>query len=282
MKTVLEILTLSTDYLKHKKIENPRRQAEEIISDALDIQRLQLYMEFDRPLTDEELDLCRKRLARRGKGEPAQYIRGEVQFYHCTLKVTPDVLIPRQETEILVDKVVKYLEKVPREGKILWDICSGSGCIGIALKKRFPELEVTLSDISSKALDIAKENARLNQVDIDFQQGDFFEPFNGKRADFIICNPPYVTQEEYHNLQTEVKDYEPLIALVGGEKGIEFYERLAQEAPNFLQPGGKVWLEIGDKQKEAINALFASPDWKTCRCELDWSNRDRFFFLEIE
>ena len=157
MRTLLEILTLTTEYLQQQGIQNPRRQAEDLISDVLDMPRLKLYLEFDRPLSESELELCRQRLARRAKGEPLQYIKGEVEFYGCRIGLSRDVLIPRQETEILVDIIAKQLEKENLEGKSLWDVCCGSGCIGIALKKKFPQLKVILSDISQEALIMAKK-----------------------------------------------------------------------------------------------------------------------------
>ena len=158
MHTVIEILKLSTEFLKQKGIENSRRQAEDLLGDALGVGRMGLYLEHDRPLTESELNKCREWLKRRGNGEPLQYIAGKVEFFGCSLIVTPEVLIPRQETEILIDKIVQKLSTIDLEGKILWDVCCGSGCIGIALKKKFPKLHVALSDISAEALAVAKKN----------------------------------------------------------------------------------------------------------------------------
>lgn len=135
MKTLLEILTLSTNYLQQQGFKNPRRQAEDLISEALGLQRLGIYLEFDRPLSESELEICRNYLARRSKGEPLQYIKGETEFYGCRICLNQNVLIPRQETEILVDLIAKRLEKEDLSRKTLWDVCCGSGCIGIALKK---------------------------------------------------------------------------------------------------------------------------------------------------
>lgn len=132
MRTLLDILTLSTNYLQQHGIQNPRRQAEELMSDVLGISRLNLYLEFERPLSESELEVCRERLSRRAKGEPLQYIKGEMDFYGCRIFLNRDVLIPRQETEILVDLIAKQLEKEELQNKCLWDVCCGSGCIGIA------------------------------------------------------------------------------------------------------------------------------------------------------
>lgn len=282
VKTVLEILNLSSEYLQQRGVQNFRRQAEELIGAVLQIARVQLYMEFDRPLAESELNLIRTRLVRRGKGEPLQYIHGEVEFLDCIIKVSSAVLIPRQETELLVDTIIKSLERQNLEGKILWDICCGSGCIGIALKKRFPQLEVVLSDISADALQVAKENALVNSVDVSFVEGDLLCPFIGKKTHFLVCNPPYVTEEEYAHLDMEVSKYEPRAALVSGKTGLEFYQRLAHALPSVLESNGNVWFEIGKGQGQAVQQLFSGSPWIDSRSERDWAGHDRFFFLEKE
>ena len=282
MRTVIEILKLSTDYLEQKNIAHARRQAEELLGEALELGRMGLYLEYGRPLTEEELVKCREWLKKRGQGEPLQYISGALDFFDCRFKVTHDVLIPRQETEILVDKISKELAKTNLEGKVLWDICCGSGCIGISLKKKFPSLSVILSDISDKALAIAKENAKKNEVDVGFFSGDMLAPFENQRADFIVCNPPYISENDYKKLEIEVKSYEPKLALVSGSSGLECYNRLSKALPDYLAPGGKVWFEIGDGQGEAIKEMFSGSCWVHCAHEQDWSGRERFFSLEIE
>lgn len=282
MKTILDIINLSAEYLQTRGIEQPKRQAEEVIADTLGLKRMQLYLEYDRPLIEQELDLCRKNLARRGGGEPAAYIRGFVEFYHCKIGVSSAVLIPRPETEILVDKIVKKLEQQELEGKILWDICCGSGCMGIALKKQFPQLQVVCSDLSKDALEIASQNASHNQIEIKFVQGDLFKPFQGQKADIVVCNPPYISERDYLTLDREVRDFEPKLALIGGPDGLQFYRRLAQDLPSYLNRGGKVWLEIGWEQGQHVSNLFKSSLWKACLLEKDWAGHDRFISLEIE
>jgi release factor glutamine methyltransferase len=282
MKSVLDILSLSTDYLKKKGVANPKRQAEDLLCDVLGMDRLGLYVGFDRPLNDSEIVECRQRLARRVQGEPLQYIHGHVSFYGCSLFVTPAVLIPRQETEILVDHVAKFLGKMSLKGKSLWDVCCGSGCIGIALKKRFPELDVTLSDISKEALALAKMNAERNGVTVRFLEGDLLTPFIGEKTDFLISNPPYISESEYATLDREVRDFEPKKALVAGSGGAEFYERFAREMPIHLNPGAYAWFEIGYNQGAFMLGLFEDTSWKDRRLEKDWSGHDRFFFLENE
>ena len=279
MRSLLDVLTLSDEYLKKKRIQNSRREAEKLLCDFFQCSRIALYTQFDRPLTESELELCREKLQRRGEGEPIGYIHGEVEFFHCKIKVDSAVLIPRQETEVLVSRIVGELESKNLEGKVLWDLCSGSGCIGIAIKKRFPELTVVLSDISEEALKKAKENALFNCVEVSFVKGDLLAPFKGNKADFLVCNPPYVSEVEYATLEREVQAFEPKLALVSGSSGLEFYQRLAKELSFYINRGGKAWFELGSGQGKAVKELFSnfSADF-----EQDWSGHDRFFFLVFE
>lgn len=281
-QTLLEILKLSTNYLSARGIQSARRAAEELLSDALGMPRLDLYLNHDRPLTPVELQCCRERLQRRGMGEPGAYIHGSVEFFGCQLHVTSAVLIPRPETELLVDRIVKELKQEPVEDKTLWDLCTGSGCLAIAIKRQLPDLHVVASDLSEQAIEIAKKNARLNEVEIEFRQGDLLAPFQGQQADFVVSNPPYVTEAEYQQLDREVKEFEPRLALVGGKRGTEYYELLAEQLPFYLKSSAKVWFEIGTGQGDALKQLFAKTPWKRQRLDRDWSGHDRFFSLEIE
>ena len=216
------------------------------------------------------------------KGEPFEYITGQVSFYHCNISVTPDVLIPRPETEILVDMACKYLKTQDLIGKTAWDLCTGSGCIGIAVKKSCPDLGVSLSDISDKALAVASKNAQENSCLVEFVHGDFLKPFKDCKADFIFCNPPYIAFKEYLTLDPSVKDFEPKEALLGGEDGLAFYKRLKEDLPSYLNRGAKIFLEIGMGQGNALLDLFSAHPWKGARIEKDWAGHDRFFFLEFE
>lgn len=282
MKTLLEVVNLSIDFLEKKGIKNSRREALDLISLGLGIRPLDVYVQFDRPLNESELEGCRALLKRRMTGEPFQYIRGEVDFFDCVFQVNPDVLIPRQETEILVDHIASTLNQEELEEKLLIDLCCGSGCIGIALKRRFPALHVVLSDLSPQALAMARENACRNEVDVEFCEGNFLEPISGRPADYFVCNPPYVSEEEYGQLEVEVREFEPKMALVAGNKGLGFYQKLAEAMPILLQPKGKMWLEIGHQQGEAILEIFQNSPAKKMELLQDWSGHDRFFFLENE
>lgn len=270
MKSLLEIIGRSERFLRERGIERPRREAEEVIANVLGIHRIDLYLQFEKPLSATELEQLRTAIVRRANHEPAAYISGKVAFAGLTLKVTPAVLIPRPETEILVEKISEKLQTLPLEGKVLWDLCCGSGCLGHALKKRFPALNIVLSDISEEALEVARQNGE----GVTFKRGDLFAPFKGERCDFLVCNPPYVTEEEYSTLSPEVKR-EPKSALVGG---VAFYKRIAADVSHFLNPGGMIWLEMGTGQGDEIKKIFHDKGV----VENDWAGHTRFFFLEID
>ncbi len=282
MKTVGEIISLSTKYLEERKIAKPRLQAEELLADLLGCKRIDLYMQFERPLDENELAAFREKLKRRGKGEPLGYLLSGIEFFHSHFEISPAVLIPRPETEILVAKIADQLKTLDLNQKVAWDLCAGSGVLGISLKKQFPDLAVTLSDLSESALKVAEKNAEKNQAEVQFLQGDLLKPFFGKKADFIFCNPPYIGEEEYRTLDPEVAGFEPKQALLAGNTGLEFYARLAQELPAHLNPGAKVFFEIGTGQGSAVQKLFSAPCWTKRQVEKDWAGHDRFFFLEFQ
>lgn len=276
MRPLGEVLQLSTRFLQERKIDRPRRLVEELLAHLLKCKRINLYMQFDRPLEEGELITLREWLKRAAQNEPVEYITGVVEFFGCSIKVDSRVLIPRPETELLVEHIAKKMT----HQKSLWDVCTGSGCIGIALKKKFPQLDVSVSDISSDALVLAKENAEENGVEVKICKGDLLTPFKGKFTDLLVCNPPYVTSSEFLNLDLSVRIFEPKLALVGGDEGLDFYRRLSAEIPGYLNPGGQVFLEIGWAQGKAIQEIFASPIWRSTQLVQDLSGKDRFFFLE--
>ena len=226
MKALGEILLATTQFLTQKGVSRPRRVAEEIVAHSLHLKRLDLYLQFDRLLIETELEKMRSLLKRAAQGEPIEYIIGTLSFYGVDLKVAPVALIPRPETELLVDMVCKELGKESLAGKSAWDVCTGSGCIGIALKKKYPQLLLSLADVSSEALELARENALANGVDVECLQGDLLEPFVERKVDFVVCNPPYITASEYAHLDTTVRCFEPKLALVGGADGLAVYRRL--------------------------------------------------------
>ncbi len=279
MKPLSEILTLSIEYVRQKGSTHTRREVEELIAYSLGKKRLDLFLNFDKPLNHDELACIRKNLTRLAANEPLQYIEGKVRFYDCTLHVDKRVLIPRPETELLVDRIVKHIQLYPYASKTLWDVCTGSGCIGIALKKALGGLSVTLSDISRDALDLAAKNAEANEVEVNMLQGDLLEPFKGQKADFIVCNPPYIAEGEYATLAAHVRDFEPKGALISGQSGYECYERLFCELTRFCNPGALCWLEIGHNQGQKLLTLLSN--YKCAKVIQDFSQNDRFIEIQV-
>lgn len=277
MKTLREVSKLSEEYLARKGLSSPKIEAEWLVTGALGLKRIHLYTEPERPIEESELTKLRLLLERRGKREPLQYLLGEVEFLTCTLEVTPSVLIPRPETEILADKIINSIKEP--ESKVLWDICTGSGCLGIAIKKKVPALTVILSDISPAALSIATKNAQKNNVEVECRLGDLLEPFKGEKAHFVVSNPPYVSEVEFEVLEPEVKEFEPRGALVSGPSGLEIYERLSRELPAYLHKGAQIWFEMGPPD---LQSLFSAPYWCDKLIEEDWSGNKRFFSLKFK
>ena len=276
MKTLGQILKLSCEYIENKNSSHTKRAVEELLAHTLGFKRLDLFLNFEKPLTEDELVRIRQNVSRLAQNEPLQYIEEFVDFYGCKIHVDKRVLIPRPETEILVDKI---LSEIPQKAK-LWDVCTGSGCIGIALKKAKPSLQVTLSDISQNALVVARNNAEINNVEIDTLQGDMLDPFVGQTADYIICNPPYISEVEYETLQPHVRQFEPKQALVSGKTGLECYERLIIKLSEVIHPGSVLWLEIGHEQGKALTSLFSSIGH--VQVLKDLSESDRFIRVDCK
>lgn len=251
--TTLKVLTWTTGYLAEKGVANARREAEWLLCEATGLDRVGLYLNFDKPMSDEELAAYRALVARRGKREPLQHILGSQEFDGLTFDVSPAVLIPRHDTETLLEQVLQH---APSSRTIL-DIGTGSGCIAIALAKRLPEATITAVDLSPDALVVAQRNAEQHSVAIELLQGSFFEPVAGRRFELIVSNPPYITTADLATLQPEVRDFEPNLALHGGADGLDAYRAIIAQAADHLQPGGWLWFEVGAGQATDVAALLA-------------------------
>lgn len=255
-------------------IEDPAKEAKMLITGALPIGPTELYR-GDRELSGEEESALSSLAARRAGGEPLQYLLGSVEFYGLRIHVGRGVLIPRPETELLVEEMVRLLTDRRPPFSIL-DLCTGSGCIALALAKRFPEAEVYGTDASEAAMVYAVQNARENTVtNVRFLLGDLFGPVRGMRFDCIISNPPYVTREEIRTLQREVRDFEPVEALDGGPDGLDFYRLISKGAPRHLRENGVLALEIGYGQAGEVERIIRQVAFKEITIRKDFSGIER-------
>ena len=252
----INLLSKSIQYLKKCNVENARLDAEYIFSYVLGVKRISLMLNFDEEISEENKNLIRQYIVRRGKyREPLQYIVKEWEFYGYPIKVDGRVLIPRQDTEILVEQCI-FLMKEKENPKIL-DIGTGSGAISIALAKELPESEVLGLDVSDDALKMAVENRELNNVsNLKFLKSDVFQHMREKNYDLIVSNPPYIPVEEYNELMPEVKEYEPRMALTDGGDGYYFYKKISEESVNYLKNGGYLAFEVGYNQGETVSQLM--------------------------
>ncbi|MCC7201337.1 MAG: peptide chain release factor N(5)-glutamine methyltransferase [Nitrospirae bacterium] len=279
ISTVAGLLRWANDYLVCRKVPSPYIDAEYILAQILGCRRNDLLIYPDRILTQPQIEQFNASIERRGRREPLQYITGEVEFRGLMFKVNADVLIPRPETELLVDEVVNIINK---KTVTVLDLCTGSGCIAVSIAKELTEGSVYAVDISEGAVTVARENALRNQVEerITFLTGDLFratDKINLKgRIDIIVSNPPYVSAEEMEELQPEIRDYEPASALFGGEDGLDFYRSIIRESPLYLAPGGSVILEMGYGQAGRIRELFDREErFRNIRIEKDLAGIER-------
>jgi len=275
--TVLEAIQKSTDFLAKKGVDSPRLQSELLLAHVLKTQRLKLYLDFVRVLTDSETTALRELVQRRGTREPLQHILGSASFCGLELKVNGHVLVPRPETELLAEQGWKFLNSLNRDSTFL-DFGSGSGCIAIALAHFAKASRGIAIDKSAEALAVAAGNASKLSLDsrLQFLQSDAFTAISpGHRFDLIISNPPYIPAAEIPTLQEEVRNFDPQSALDGGADGLDFYRLLAGESPNYLAPGGKLMAEFGDGQQDHLRSLFTTSGWQVEAILNDLTDRPR-------
>jgi release factor glutamine methyltransferase len=257
--TVLEVIKRSTEYLARKAVDSPRLQMELLLAHVLKIPRLNLYLDFDRQLSEAELQMLRTLVKRRAEREPLQYILGTTSFCGIELAVTPAVLIPRPETELLVEQAWQFLSSRNDEQIKVLDFATGSGCIAIAIALKFPSAEVHAVDHWAAALQVARANAERNNARVFFHEAaSIAEVAVPACIDLVISNPPYIPRAQIATLEPEVRDHEPTAALDGGLDGLEFYRMIARQAPARITPGGKLLLELGCGQVEAVRTILAS------------------------
>lgn len=308
--TTQKLLNWVAEYLKSKGVDSPRLSAELLLSYVLGLKRIELYTQFDKPVPQQQLDKLHNLVERAGKKEPIPYIVGKTEFYSLELDVTPDCMIPRPETELLVERAIEFLRTRPvrnstmhkitqkeeisngaRTGKqFVCDLCTGSGCIAVAIARNYPNCRIIATDISDAALSVAAKNIEKYNLKerIKLLCGDLFDPIvpqlDVEKFDLIVCNPPYVSSAEFEKLDKNVKDYEPKLALFAGDDGLDIYRRIIERVGTFLKSDAAVMLEIGYNQGQAVKRLLESLDFARDRqaccfskiiIEKDTSNNDR-------
>ena len=274
--TVLEVIKRSAEYLESKGVDSPRLQIELLLAHILKVPRLKLYLDFERRLSEGDLNTLRAMVKRRGEREPLQYILGTTSFCGLEISVTPAVLIPRPETELLVEQVWQFL--VPRgdQAATVLDFGTGSGCIAIAIAHKFPPCEVHAIDASDEALRVARTNAERMGAKVHFHRGVAINDLTSPHTfDLVVSNPPYIPDAEVETLQPEVSRYEPRLALGGGKEGLDFYRMIASQARGRLAAEGRVMVELGHGQEGAVRGIFEGEGWFVERVVADYAGTPR-------
>ena len=276
--TIRTVLQWTRAYFEQCNVDAPRLTAELLLAHLLKVERVQLYIDFERPLTKAELKAYRELIQRRRSGEPTQYLVGTKEFYGRRFTVNAQVMIPRPETELLVEA---SLRAIPEDASThVLDLCTGAGCIAVSIAAERPQASIVATDLAIGALEVAKMNAAHFKVEaqIIFYQGDLFEPLpTDARYDVIVSNPPYVQRDVMSTLPKEVQR-EPQRAFDGGRDGIDIIRKIISTAKAFLKPGGMLALEMGDEQGEVVRKLLLQTGYRHVHIEQDWAHCDRFAF----
>lgn len=270
--TLLKLLDWATEFFSGKGIDNPRLDAQLLLAYILEIDRVGLYLNFDRPLTSAELDIIRPLVKRRGQREPLQYLIGHTEFWSLEFEVNPAVLIPRADTEILVEEA---LSRAGDQGCLL-DVGTGSGAIAVSLATELRDWSVSALDISPEALEVAARNTDKHGVGerVTLIQGDLAQLPEG-RYDLIVSNPPYIAHDEWDELMPEVRGFEPRSALLAEDGGLDCYRKLTAQAISHLNTGGWLLVEIGHKQSDVVRGLFVDAGLKEVFVRNDYADQPR-------
>ena len=279
--TIQALLGWICKYLAERNVDSPRLAAELLLCQVTGLKRIELYTQFDKPVTRQQLDELHGLVKRAGQHEPIAYLAGKTEFYSLELDITGDCMIPRPETELLVERAVEFLRSRPGT-QIVCDLCTGCGCIAIAIAKNLRNVRVTATDNSDAALRVAAKNVEKYRLgeQIKLLCGDLFDPIvpqlDASRFDLIVCNPPYVSAAEYEALDKNVKDYEPKSALLAGDDGLDVYRRIIEKADTFLKPDAALMLEIGYAQGGLIRELLEQAGvFADVKIERDQHDNDR-------
>jgi release factor glutamine methyltransferase len=284
--SVLTLLRKATAFFQEQGVSEAKRSAEHLLAHALECKRLQLYLRFDQPVHEDELHRFRALVRRRLANEPVQYIVGTTEFYGMEFDVSPAALIPRPETEHLVEAVVDWWKAGERiSSPSLLDIGTGSGCIAIALAAQLPGAHLTAVDISDEALALARRNAERHALTnrIDFLQLDIIKGGFGDmpRFDIIVSNPPYISTSDMAALQAEIRLHEPAIALTDGNDGLLFFRRIADHAKSLLRPGGLLGVEIGFGQSESVQRILTTSGFDVLHVISDYAAIERVILATL-
>ncbi|HTW93408.1 MAG TPA: peptide chain release factor N(5)-glutamine methyltransferase [Tepidisphaeraceae bacterium] len=281
--TVRRLLEWTTPFFSRKQVDAPRLSAELLLADVLKIPRIKIYTDYERPLTEKELATFRDLVRRAGEQEPVAYLTGVAHFFNLEFEVTRDVLIPRPDTEVLVEQVIQLLRtQVGMESPRILDLCTGSGCVAAAIAHNIKSAAVTATDLSPKAVAIARKNVQRLGLDqrVLVEEGDLYEALGNSvdRQPFhlIVANPPYIPSGQIEKLDRTVRDYEPKIALDGGMDGLDFHRRILARAGERLVAGGHAFLEIAfDQGEAALEVAGGFADFESPRLLKDYGGRDR-------
>jgi len=268
--TISKLLEWATKELYNSGISSPKQNVETILAHTLNIKRLDIYLQLERKFSGKKLEIVFNIISRRKDKEPLQYILGETEFYGYTIKVDKSVLIPRPETELLVERIIAEENDI----KNILEIGTGSGALVIALAKKMNGIVIDATDISEDALRIAEQNTILNQVDINIFKSDIFDNVLCK-YDLIISNPPYISLTDYEELPVEIKDFEPRSALQADDNGLFFYNKILQKAKDHLTESGKIYFEIGYDQAKKITEIAKENGFSNIKVFKDLNGFDR-------
>ena len=262
MPHISETLKNASEILSRNGIAQPRREADSLLAFVLQKDKTFLIAHSEYELTDEEQKQFQEFIKRRAKREPFQHITKRQEFYGLDFEVSKDVLIPRPETELIVENAIDILREI--DAPRFCEVGVGSGCISVSILKNVETVNAIGLDISEKAVQIAKQNAIRHEVSgrLELKISNVFESLKNEKFDLIVSNPPYISIDDFENLQREVRDFDPMIALTDGKNGFSIIEQIVKESPDFLKPGGFLLLEIGIGQNEKVKAMFFKKIWR--------------------
>ncbi len=272
---VIDLLKWGEQYFSDNSFDNPKKEIELLIQEILNCSRVDLYLRFEEPLERTQLTKLREWVQRRKTSEPIQYITGKAGFYNLIVKVTPDVLIPRPESERIVDILIEGVDKDTTIS--ILDIGTGSGCLALAIAKELPNTKITGVDNSEKSIELAKLNAENLEIkNVNFLQIDFLIEDIGNKYDMIISNPPYIPESEMDSLMPDVKNFEPYSALTDSADGLTFYRVISKKCDSFLKSKGWIFLEVGlGKHPKKVKELFINEKFKNVELINDYNGAER-------